>query len=198
MNYRPNPERSADWVERSVSRFRQWGSLIPPIQRSIYLSLAKSIPPCRILDAGCGLGVGSNILHQNGHTVTAIDIDGTNIEWIDAAYSGFKSERWDIRERIPFGSFDVALCIEVIEHIEGPERALENLLDVADVLYVSTPNRRSNTLGQFSPKNPLHVKEYTPEEFVQLSPASCDVFDAQLNPVDLLSTKTPLVYRLTR
>jgi SAM-dependent methyltransferase len=59
--------------------------------------------------------------------------------------------------------FDLALFIEVIEHIEEDEKALSNihnLLSNEGILYLTTPN------GDYIPSdnNPDHVKHYTRDE----------------------------------
>lgn len=119
----------------------------------------------RVLDAGCGAGYGSQILHDAGAlSVTAVDISPQVIEAVGGRVSsGIALGVADLRD-LPFpdDSFDLISCFEVIEHVEDPDPILSELARVlapGGVLAVSTPNRDAS-LGT----NPHHPNEMTPDE----------------------------------
>lgn len=120
-----------------------------------------------VLDAGCGVGYGMTILADAGAaSVTGVDIDPGSVAEADRRVGdrGAVSEA-DLRE-LPFpdGSFDLVVCWETIEHIDGGERTLEELgrvLRSDGLLLVSSPNP-----GVYAPGNEHHVHEYRPTELV--------------------------------
>jgi SAM-dependent methyltransferase len=76
-------------------------------------------------------------------------------------------ETADVRE-LPFedASFDLVVCFEVIEHIDGQEQALDELKRVlapGGLLAISSPNPDVYVEG-----NPHHVHELRPDELSQL------------------------------
>jgi SAM-dependent methyltransferase len=96
-------------------------------------------------------------------------------------YLGFTSELSEAMKRLPnrevvYGSaldlpfdkelFDMALCIEVIEHIDEDEKALSEIYRVlkdGGVALFTTPN------GEVVPnENPYHCRHYTPAMFERL------------------------------
>jgi O-antigen biosynthesis protein len=118
-----------------------------------------------VLDAGCGAGYGSLLLaHAGARRVTAIDASHDAVAQTQERL-GDRGEatRADARE-LPFEdeSFDLIVCFEVIEHIEGADRAMAEFartLRPDGVLLISSPNPRVYLQG-----NPHHVHEFVPEE----------------------------------
>jgi SAM-dependent methyltransferase len=118
-----------------------------------------------VLDAGCGVGYGSNILAEAGaREVFAVDAAKAVVEVARrAAHSAVHVEQADVRN-LPLddGSCDVVVCFEVIEHLDAPEKALDEfarVLDEQGVLAISSPNRQV-----YVPGNPHHRHEFVPEE----------------------------------
>lgn len=89
----------------------------------------------RALDVGCGAGFISEELARAGFEVTGIDPSPVAI---DAARSHAVVSGLDIRyvvgagERLPFadGSFDVAFCCDVLEHVSDVERVVAEIARV--------------------------------------------------------------------
>jgi SAM-dependent methyltransferase len=119
----------------------------------------------KVLDAGCGTGYGSNILAETGATeVTGVDISAPVIEAAKAtAPPGTEFEVGDITSlALDDGSVDLVVCFETLEHVDEPERALDELARVLSsdgLLVVSSPNR-----DVYPPGNPHHRREFTPDE----------------------------------
>lgn len=120
---------------------------------------------CDVLDAGCGVGYGLQLMQTAGAaSLVGVDIaadavaaarqrlgEHANIELADIAALPFKDD-----------SFDLVLCFETIEHVVDQERALDELRRVlrrAGLLVISSPNPRVYPTG-----NPHHTHEYIPDE----------------------------------
>lgn len=110
----------------------------------------------KVLDFGCGGGVGSRILlkflNQQGH-LTCVDMSDF---WIAKArkrlkrYGNVEFRVGDIRELdIPDSTFDVILVIKVIHHIPPAERrdtvkALSRKLKEDGAIFVREPTKKSH------------------------------------------------------
>ena len=118
-----------------------------------------------VLDAGCGVGYGAEMIARAGASrVVGIDLAPEAI----ATASERAGELADFQvgdvQDLPFdeGSFDLVVCFEVLEHLEDPEpaiTALKGVLREGGLLIVSSPNR-----GVYPPGNPHHLHEFTLEE----------------------------------
>jgi O-antigen biosynthesis protein len=118
-----------------------------------------------VLDAGCGTGYGTAILAEAGpERLLAVDVAEDAVA-VTREATGDRAETSvaDITA-LPFedSSVDLAVCFEVIEHLERRDAAIRELARVLrpdGVLLISSPNRR-----EYLPGNEFHVHEYTPEE----------------------------------
>jgi SAM-dependent methyltransferase len=118
-----------------------------------------------VLDAGCGVGYGAEMMARAGASrVVGIDLSPEAIAAAsERAGEVAEFQVGDVRD-LPFdeGSFDLVVCFEVLEHLEDPEPAITVLKDVlreGGLLIASSPNR-----GVYPPGNPHHLHEFTLEE----------------------------------
>jgi ubiquinone/menaquinone biosynthesis C-methylase UbiE len=142
------------------------GRLVDAEHRARYWSAAALAEGRAVLDAGCGTGYGTLMLIEGGAaSVTAIDIAedavGQTLERVDGRAEVVLG---DVHQ-LPFddASFDMVVCLEVIEHLDGQDAALAEFARVLrpeGFLVISSPNR-----DVYTPGNPHHVHEYTPPEF---------------------------------
>jgi 2-polyprenyl-3-methyl-5-hydroxy-6-metoxy-1,4-benzoquinol methylase len=169
--------------------------LLRRFHRQIASSL-KATGAERILDAGCGEGfVISHLLRENdGLIITGIDC---SLEAIEIARQmvppvlskacleprrrvegGVFFNVGDLRE-MPYGddSFDMAMCLEVLEHLPDPHRGLRELRRVTSAhCLVSVPHepffRATNFLrGRHVPawgRDPEHLQHWTARQFRHL------------------------------
>lgn len=128
-----------------------------------YLFAAHFVSGSSVVDLCCGVGYGSNLLAAAGaRRVTGVDIDAPAITTAREHYEApeFLVARAD--EPSDLSGFDVAVCMEGIEHVTNPDQLLANMR-CAEVAFVSTPNAAYYE-GGFS-GNPHHVNEWTKDEF---------------------------------
>jgi SAM-dependent methyltransferase len=118
-----------------------------------------------VLDAGCGVGYGAEMIARAGASrVVGIDLAPEVIATASERVGEVADFQVGDVQDLPFdeGSFDVVVCFEVLEHLEDPEPAITALNDVlreGGLLIVSSPNR-----GVYPPGNPHHLHEFTLEE----------------------------------
>jgi 2-polyprenyl-3-methyl-5-hydroxy-6-metoxy-1,4-benzoquinol methylase len=130
----------------------------------------------RVLDAGCGVGYGANLLVQRGAAfVQGVDKSEVALEVARQRFStdlsSFMADDLEILSQVT-GKFDVVVALECIEHLRAPIRFLTRcgeILGQSGTLVLSTPNAKG--LGRSNhgrPINPFHVTEYTYGELRKL------------------------------
>ncbi|MES2693435.1 MAG: methyltransferase domain-containing protein [Verrucomicrobiota bacterium] len=105
-----------------------------------YLRRYLGKPPCKIVDVGCGLGSYGRGLLAEGYDWMGAEVNPSDCA--ELARLGLPHRQVDGRT-LPFAdaSFDAALCIEVLEHIEDPRPFLAEIHRVSPRrLIVSVPN----------------------------------------------------------
>ncbi|HDH96829.1 MAG TPA: class I SAM-dependent methyltransferase, partial [Proteobacteria bacterium] len=140
-----------------------------------YLYAAEFVEDKVVLDLGCGCGYGTYELAEAGARL-AVGIDNSD-EAIRYARSRYRHRRSffavaDALE-LPFGddSFDVIVCMEVLEHLEDQKALLSEIARVLKgdgILLISTPNPNRPTISGEREPNPFHVREVELEEFRDL------------------------------
>ena len=87
----------------------------------------------KVVDIGCGSGRWSQYMQNRVGTLDAVDPSDA-IHRAASLHKSFTNIRWSSAqaEDLPFadGTFDLALCIGVLHHIEQPERALREAFRV--------------------------------------------------------------------
>jgi SAM-dependent methyltransferase len=151
----------------------QWGE-----HRSRYHYAAPFTAGKLVLDVACGTGFGAAILRSGG----AGGVIGFDLSW-DAlaqcrAGDGMLFCRGD-GTKLPIRdeSFDAATSFETVEHIPdyaGFVRELHRVLRPGGVLVLSTPNALHTQPVDGVPRNPFHVREFTPAELRELLLESFD------------------------
>jgi SAM-dependent methyltransferase len=142
------------------------GRFIDAEHRARYWWATALVTGKNVLDAACGTGYGTNILAGAGASaVVGVDRAAHVIEFARAQAQEFATFQVADLLDLPFAdrTFDVVICFEAIEHVDAPERALDELRRVLEpdgVLALSSPNRGVSLGG-----NPHHHHEFTPDEF---------------------------------
>ena len=133
----------------------------------------------RVLDIASGEGYGSALLARVAAHVTGIDIDQTSVQHAEQAYTATNlaficGSCMDIP--LADHSVDVIASFETIEHIDNPERMLDELRRVVvpgGTIVISSPNKRVySDLPGYS--NPFHIRELY---FSELRDMLCSRFE---------------------
>ena len=199
--HRENPEREQDRAEDLLDNWRKYGYVMFPQQRRIYEQVAEKVCGNRVLEVGCGNGVGSVLLNRRAARLIATDKLERNARFARELYPWINFGIWDVLNPGPnLPRFEVVVAVEVLEHVADPAKAMKNLIASAiKEVWLSTPNGRGKPRP---PANPFHVAEYTVAEMRAM------IADAGGEAVEVLSWESflpladdtdvdPLVYKVT-
>lgn len=141
--------------------------------------LRSTIEPMQassVLDAGCGEGeTVARLRDALPKRIVAIDVDPTAVEFTARRFPKLEVSRASVYE-LPFDddAFDLVLCLEVLEHLDEPDRALAELVRVSSRhLVVSVPDEPWFRLGSLARgkhvrrlgNHPEHVNHWSPRTF---------------------------------
>jgi SAM-dependent methyltransferase len=105
-----------------------------------------------VLDAGCGLGQGLDVLRGVAGDARGQDLDPRLAS--DSIHIGPLAT-------LPSKSFDLVVSIDVVEHVEDDAEFVGQLARIArQAIFITTPNWTITRC-----KWPYHLREYTPREF---------------------------------
>ena len=135
-----------------------------------------------VLDIACGSGYGTNFISTLADRVLGVDQSETTILGNREKFSrgvGLEFEAGNA-EKLSLSSdlFNTVVSFETIEHLQNPEAFLcevQRVLLVDGLFFLSTPNALITKPINGVPKNPYHIKEYTPEELHNLLSQYFDV-----------------------
>lgn len=175
-NYQENPQlQDFPDFDHVFDRFKNTGNLKSENQIRAYKAISKHWSVGKaVLDAGCGIGIGSNILSWDAIGVWGVDNNAQNISVARQLFERptVKFEVVDLVQgpERPVATFDVVVAIEIIEHIKEYDNFLQQLKRFYEpkrrtVFFISSPNRNNPELSKDKPKNEHHVREWTAGEF---------------------------------
>lgn len=229
-----------DLVSRMHGRFKGTGMAMPASQANIYKNITKffvedvkkyrgfpkQIHRPSVVDVGCGLGIGTNILSQEAQFAWGIDSNPESIKFATQLFERLSNNiyytpqvTFDVvnamDEARGLQEFDYVVCIEVIEHIPRTEAvSLLTFLnrfvkkgkhgetvedDSRTKIFLSTPNRNSPNIQKDTPKNEHHCYEATAGEmygFLIQHYKYVTILDENLVPQEGNTEATPLVFKL--
>lgn len=157
----------------------------------------RQLPPHgRHLDAGCGHGAIVDLMGQRGLDSYGFDASKWMIDQAQRAGLGDRLRVGDLESDIPFeGRFDVITCLEVLEHLEHPDRALgviASRLAPGGRLIATTPNLRPRIpWNDPLAADPTHVNVHQPDWWAQR------VREAGLVPHVSTFIAVPFLWRLS-
>jgi SAM-dependent methyltransferase len=151
----------------------------PVVRRLIdrfYMQLSEVVRPLgpdSVLDAGCGEGETlARLATLLPERVVAVDLNADAVDFTVERFPAIEVAQHSIEE-LPFGdaSFDLVLCLEVLEHLPDPGAALAELARVArNRVVISVPHEpwfrfgslvRGKYLGALG-NHPEHVNHWNP------------------------------------
>ena len=124
-----------------------------------------------VLDAACGTGYGSKILHDAGSIVTGVDIHQPAIEFAKEHYPGPYYLRRDLSE--VEGEYDTIVSFETLEHVDA-RQVLKNFRRKCKSLICSVPNEKFYPFSaeRFARDEYPHLRHYLPDELDELLSSS--------------------------
>ncbi|MDP2897930.1 MAG: class I SAM-dependent methyltransferase [bacterium] len=155
-----------------------------------YEFAARYVEGKRVLDIGCGEGYGSAMLAQHAAHVVGTDSSEKVVAHATAKYGLSNIEFRCMpaeKHAFPDESFDVVVCLELIEHVHDYAAVMEEmhrLLKPGGILILSTPNKDVTSPGRETPIHDFHVHEFTIRELQEL----CQRYFAE---VELFSQENP-------
>ena len=138
--------------------------------------MVRESSPSAVLDAGCGEG---ETIERLGdllpHPVTGVDLNPGSVAFAAERLPGDQFDTADLLN-LPFDddSFDLVLCLEVLEHIPDPKPALAELARVSSRdLILSVPHEPWFRLGSLARgkyvsglgNHPEHVNHWNSRTF---------------------------------
>ena len=135
------PSQSEGSGEVALLLRRHLGPPLAPVSAPPGRAVAQPPPrPLRVLDVGSGLGSNGRSLLADGYDWVGAEVDAADCA--ELTRLGLPHHHVDGRS-LPFAdaSFDAALCLEVLEHLDDPAAVLREIHRVAPrKLLVSVPN----------------------------------------------------------
>ena len=135
-----------------------------------------------VLDIACGSGYGTSFISTLADRVLGVDQSETTILENRAKFSSCVNLKFETAnaEKLSLSSdlFNSVVSFETIEHLHNPEAFLgevQRVLLAGGLFFLSTPNALITKPINGVPKNPYHIKEYTPEELLSLLTQYFDV-----------------------
>jgi len=140
------PSSPSEWYDQFYEAVQQE---VAPWNRFLIRDLIRELrPESRLAELGCGQGhvlrflVGQRLIAEEN--IYAVDQSGKAVEFTAAQLPKAQVMVQDIcKLAAPKEAFDVALLMEIIEHLDHPEPALTNIWNVlkpGGVFYLSFPN----------------------------------------------------------
>jgi hypothetical protein len=136
---------------------------------AVYEWIAERCAGLRVAELASGEGYGSDLLAGRAAQVIGVDANPEAFEHARARYraDNLRFERGlveDFDEQV-----DAVVFLQTIEHIHEPDRLLDRIAGMAEVAYISTPNRLTLAPpGAEKSDNPWHLREYDAGEYREL------------------------------
>lgn len=109
------------------------------------------------LDLGCGEGLVSQLIYENGFDQVGID---NSHEAVSLAHPELDIRHGDIENDIFAGSWEYLCCLNVIEHLKSPQRIIDIINGVITKGAIIITDKATDRPGRY------HEHEYTKEELL--------------------------------
>lgn len=139
--------------------------------RDFYRFAASRTRGLRVLDAGCGTGIGTEILAGTSSRAVGVDVKPLVLRYAARAHAGSGAlyAAMDAgRLGFPDGSFDAVVVDELLEHLPDHRPFLDEAARVLTETgtFVCATVNAAHTFGTTeSPRNPHHFREFDVTSF---------------------------------
>lgn len=192
-----------------TSNYEKFQTGNPVVQRLIgrfyeqVEEIVRPIAPATVLDAGCGEG---ETLDRLGELMpvgaVGIDLNQQSVEFAARRLPDATIRRADLLA-LPFGdrSFELVLCLEVLEHLPDPAAGLAELVRVSTgEIVVSVPHEPWFRLGSLARgkylrtwgNHPEHVNHWNPRSFHSFLAAQTEVVEIRTSMPWIIGRCRPL------
>lgn len=144
------------------------------IHKVAYEQAARFAEGKVVLDLGCNLGYGSNIIKRVCKSAVGVDVSSKAVSTANNLFgrNGIDFQVID-GKRLPFedDEFDLIVSFQVIEHIVDYREyigEIKRVLSPGGKVLFTTPNGLLRLDPGMKPWNPFHVREFDPSEFEKL------------------------------
>ena len=158
-------------------------------QRYEYPAVHEYVSGKTVLDIGCGVSIEPHILSVGAREIYAVDPALKDLKGYMICIP--KVAKPDIIKRYSMSIFafvrpcDVAVAIEVIEHMSDPDMFLEHIASLCKELFITTP--LAETTGKTD--NPSHIAEYSHKDFKAMLEKHYTIKDFVYQNSDMSITK---------
>ncbi len=138
-------------------------------QLSAYHRALTLVEGLRVLELGCGEGIGASLLVDKAASIVALDYSQEALDVAKKRYGnpGIQFRRSQVPPiDYPEGSFEAVVCFQMVEHLQNPKELLAEIRRVLTengVALISTVNKEESISS-----NPYHLHEFTATEFKNL------------------------------
>ena len=154
----------ADFTKKRDRELANWFRGIFEYINSYY-PIKKGIGK-KLIEFGCATGAASSVLRDFGYNVTATDISQYAVKKAAKNYRGIRFLVGDMEKSFTKDKFDLAVALDVIEHLPHPEVGIKNvynLLKKNGVAIFSTPNDNIYALNE-----PTHINVKQPHAWKKI------------------------------
>ena len=183
---------------------------IPTWTRPFLQDLLEEIPTdlTSLIDIGCGRGIIGALtrIYRTPKRLVGVDIFQKYLDFCEKYRIYDELFQLDLRQiPLPFnnGEFDVATCIETIEHLSKKQggRLLKELNRIAKIVIVSTPTFYFKQPKSHTQHNPhqAHLSKWTVKDFKQRGyyvkgVGNLTIYNLVL-PIKKLTSKFPQIHQ---
>lgn len=154
----------ARWLRAQELAYGRWffdkgDAFLAPLYGALADALHNELQPATVLDVGCGTGLILARLREHGVTIRGIEGSRVAIRRSPVADAIVRA---DLRNGVPdLGAFDVALCIEVAEHLppESADVLVAGLADASDVIVFTAAIPGQGGMGHLNEQPPAYWRE---------------------------------------
>lgn len=178
-------------IAQFTDKYQKSGSIGQYLLRNFFKTIARIVPreSVAIAEIGCGAGYSTKKLHTLFPRATffASDIDPALVELT-------RSQNPDIQTNVesiyalgsPDNAFDLVFCLEVLEHLEDPDKALRELARVSrSHVVISVPreplwhilNVIRGAYWKHFGNTPGHLNHWSKRSFVRFVGTEFDIVE---------------------